>query len=158
MRPLTFEVDKWSTLTCVQHSEGNGCINCLAKFGRFGPNTNSPIRKYLLLRFDLTCRCWGKLLGGFNILLASFSAAKELVHLLEEIGPPQLRSMYLFISHAKVNMVFWEGNMICRVTEIPAVVCATASAVICSRQGTILLSAEAKEMLSTKRTVHLFTL
>lgn len=48
--------------------------------------------------------------------------------------------------------------MICRVTEIPAVVCAIASVLIRSCQGTILLSLEANEMLSTKQTVHLFTL
>lgn len=48
--------------------------------------------------------------------------------------------------------------MICGLTDIPAVVCAIASVLICRCQRTILHSLEANEMLSTKQMVHLFTL
>lgn len=53
-------------------------------------------------------------------------------------------------------MLFQGGKMICGVTDIPAVVCAIASVLICSCQRTILLSLEANEMLSTKQIYLLY--
>lgn len=64
---------------------------------------------------------------------------------------------FTFSSNMQKSL-FQGGKIICGVTDIPAVVCANASVLICSCQRTILLALEANEMLSTKQMVHLFTL
>lgn len=87
----------WPWHVCSSQKEL--CVSTSWKsFGSLGPNTNRPNWKYLLLRLDLTCWCWGKLLGGLIFISSSlhFQPLKSqslpgLVHLSEEICPLQLR-------------------------------------------------------------------